>query len=1482
MEQPTPIPTPQQREHDDESAEEIFEILESWASSRFLNGLPVSAGVAFNTLSDLIFSNAHGVTFGLNSNTLTASILPGGGGGGNVFINVSAGSTSDNVTAVTFSNGNGVTFGLDLNDVVTASVATNYLTTAMRSDANTLSNFKLSAGTLSANRSDLTFSNSNGVSFGLSANGALTATVATNYQSQGAYLTTAMQSNAATISNVKVSAGTLSSNRSDLTFSNGGGVSFGLDTNGVLTATVATNYLTTAALSGDTSNYAGIGFTTASTAGTALVGTHGTNGLSLGVPAWLTTAGAGGGAALKGSGAYSQNTGTISFVNSNGITFGLSTNQMTASVETNYQSPGAYLTTAALSGDTSKYAGINGAITGGSITVNTSGVSVNLPAYLTTAALSQDSSKYAGISTGITGGSVTLNTAGIAISLPAYLTTAMASNAATISNVNVSAGTTSNNLSALTFSNSNGVSFGLDGSTVTATVATNYQSQGAYLTTAARSQDSSNYAGTSAGITGGSLTLDTNGVAIILPAYLTTAMQSDAATISNIAISAGTLSNNLSAVTFSNGGAIAFGLNTNSVLTAKLQLTVSAAGGTSHNSAQGLSFADAHNVSFGVATSAGANAVITASVATSLTNIRVSAGSTSFFKSAFTFGDSGGVSWGFHTSNTGVITATVQTNYQSSGNYLTTAMASDAATISNVNVSAGTTSNNLSALTFGDSNGISFGLDGSTVTATVATNYQSQGAYLTTAMLSNAVTISNIRFSAGTLSNNLSALTFSDSNGVSFGLNTNSVVTATVATNYQSQGAYLTTAALSQDSSKYAGTSTGITGGSVTLNTSGIAINLPAYLTTAALSADSSKYAGTSTGITGGSVTLNTSGIAINLPAYLTTAALSADSSKYAGTSTGITGGSVTLNTSGIAISLPAYLTTAALSADSSKYAGTSAGITGGSVTLNTSGIAINLPAYLTTADLSANSSNYVAAWDILGANTAGTTSSAQGTKLHFSAGNSLTLSGNSNTIIFSVGAYLTTAALSGDTSKYAGVNGAITGGSITVNTSGVSINLPAYLTTAALSAQTSNFAGTNTSVLTIAGSDIAVTLNTTGLTVGYPKWLTTAQAPGAYLTTAALSADSSKYAGTSTGITGGSVTLNTSGIAINLPAYLTTAALSGDTSKYAGVSTGTQTTAGVNLLITNNTSGINFGVPAWLTTADLSQNSSKYAGTVSGATNCNVTVNTAGVSVSLPFISSYENFAPGNFTSGAAIAASGSVAVAFLIPQPISASILRLFASMATNSTTLSTAAASMNGSAQVFSTLNAVVYSLGTGANSQSLQYVASGSTGWTMLNSISLAADGTSGSYTQGITGYGDGANASQSTQGTIANTNYSFTTGWFSNFTGPRCLDIPFANSLSAGAYWLLFGYSTSSNSNSARCSNATNCIASISYVYGLSCQAAAAIGSIGIMGATNLTSVHGGAGSFTTVGGGTTNSLPTSAISTITNAHRIYFQLLRSA
>ncbi len=442
------------------------------------------------------------------------------GTGGMGSVNFSAGTTSQNLTNLVFSNSHGVSFGLN-GSTITGSVATNYLTTAMASNRGSdfvqataafagtnasgtinstgisvsvaapgVASVNFSAGTTSSNLSAVTFSNSNGVSFGLGAAGVITGTVATNYQSQGAYLTTAMASNrgsdfvqataafagtnasgtinstgisvsvaAQSVNSVKFSAGTLSSNRTDITFSNSNGVSFGLETNGVITATIATTY-------------AGTGYTTATTAGTNLVGTLNSAGLSQGVPAFLTTA--------------------------------------------------------AISQDSSKYAGT------GFTTATTAG-------------------------TAIVG---TQNTAGLSMGVPAFLTTAMQSNAATISNILVSAGTVTTNGSAFTFSNSNNVSFGLGTGASAGVITASYT-----VPTVTNSSWTVSDNATS-GTVGRLAFTNLNGVTLSLSSGtggLHTIVGSIATGVTNINVSAGGSSNNLTNLVFSNSNDVSFGLNASTI-----------------------------------------------------------------------------------------------------------------------------------------------------------------------------------------------------------------------------------------------------------------------------------------------------------------------------------------------------------------------------------------------------------------------------------------------------------------------------------------------------------------------------------------------------------------------------------------------------------------------------------------------------------------------------------------------------------------------------------------------------------------------------------------------------------------------------------------------------------------------------------------------------------------------------------------------------
>ncbi len=397
---------------------------------------------------------------------------------------VSAGTTVATGPEIAFSNSNGISFGISTNGVITAShngitsqsVQTQGSVAILGStgaisfangngitfggnastvtashngitsqSVQTQSNVQgLSAGTQVGRTGDIAFADSNGISFGMSNSSRITASYT-------------VPSTAGLISAINFSAGTTSNNLSALTFSNSNGVSFGLN-GSVVTASV--------------------------------------------------NAAAGGGAAIS-AGANSQSTGTVNFSNSNNVTFGLSNN-------------------------------------------------------------------------GVMTASVTV--------------------ASTQGSINFSAGTTSNNSSAIQFANSNGISFGLNNGTITATVATNYQSQGAYLTTARASNDAVGLATALTG-NGVTWTVNSAGLSLNVPAFLTTAMLSNAATISNIKLSAGTASNNLSAVTFSDVGGVSFGLNGSVITAsapAAAASPVNFSAGTTSGNLGSVVFSNLNGVTFGL------------------------------------------------------------------------------------------------------------------------------------------------------------------------------------------------------------------------------------------------------------------------------------------------------------------------------------------------------------------------------------------------------------------------------------------------------------------------------------------------------------------------------------------------------------------------------------------------------------------------------------------------------------------------------------------------------------------------------------------------------------------------------------------------------------------------------------------------------------------------------------------------------------------
>lgn len=148
-------------------------------------------------------------------------------------------------------------------------------------------------------------------------------------------------------------------------------------------------------------------------------------------------------------------------------------------------------------------------------------------------------------------------------------------------------------------------------------------------------------------------------------------------------------------------------------------------------------------------------------------------------------------------------------------------------------ISGGTTNASLGTVLFNNANGVSFGVDGQTVTASIASS------------------LTNIRVSAGTTSNLLSAVTLADSNGISFGLNAGTVTAQHNALTSQSNQAF------SADASSTFQTLTFQNSNGVSFSNNAGALRITHDL------------AGTSTGFAGanisGSMTHNSAGLNLSL-----------------------------------------------------------------------------------------------------------------------------------------------------------------------------------------------------------------------------------------------------------------------------------------------------------------------------------------------------------------------------------------------------------------------------------------------------------------------------------------------------------------------------------------------------------------------------------------------------------------------------------------
>lgn len=809
------------------------------------------------------------------------------------------------------------------------------------------------------------------------------------------------------------------------------------------------------------------------------------------------------------------------------------------------------------------------------------------------------------------------------------------------------------------------------------------------------------------------------------------------------------------------------------------------------------------------------------------------------------FGNGGGVSFGV--SADGKLTA-----------------AAPAGAPSPINFSAGTTSSNIGSVVFADSNGISWQLDGSTITATVKTAYiglntaktavtwtvnsagisLDAGGYLTTARASTdavglvtaktnvtwTVNSAGISLDAGGYATTnsvytaISGIIVSDATYTSGSVSFSNAGNITINSSVNGATQYIKLSGNAAQTNQSAIKGFGVSNTGQTAGNTGISTGIDWVIAGSNLITMSQSTAG------GGPNT-----VWVQHPAWLTTARGSTDA---VGLNTAKSNVTWTVNSSGISL-------------DARGYAGTGTSATNASITLDSNGLAISV----------ASPAAGIALYDGANSISTGTArfTNANGVSFTF---NGQTISGSvlaqSNQSAIKGFGVSNTGATAGNTGLSTGIDWVMAGSNLITlsqSTAGggpntVWIQHPAWLTTAR-------------------GSTDAIGLNTAKTNV---TW--TANSSG-------LSFDAGGYAGTASGFTGTGVsatfTHNTVGLSLNLAISAIKGfgvSNTGNTAGNTGISTGVDwVMAGSGVISLSQSTAANSNT-VWI----QAPATSSIVGTNG------ISISTAGstISVQPQWISSYENME--GMAGSSALTWGGtsiSHAVAFMLPWPISGSFVRLPALMTTNSTTIATmASATASAQGGLHSTLNFVVYSLGVGANSNSLQSVASGSAGYTFSQKLSVT-NSTQGSYSLGFTAQANGASTTRTTQYSVSNTNYSFTTDqiateWSSN----RFLDIPFASSLSPGAYWAVIGMSSSTSSaGAAGLAALTNCNVRYSNHYGIS----QGDFSFGVMGSTNRTSGgFMGAGSFSTAGGGTTNSLDMSNISSIASLARMYFQILRSA
>ena len=462
-------------------------------------GVALSAGANSQSSGTINFSNANGVTFGMDAlGNITATVTPGAAAG---VAAAQAGTQTLTSGTLAFVNSNGFTFGMSGSSAITASYTVptqSVQTQASGAIAGTGFTSTTTAGVVIVGTN-----NTAGLSVGIP--NYITTYVAQTTQTQPA--------------------GSIAGAGTTTTTQAGSTLGATQNSNGLSLAVPLwiTTYVGQTTQTQPAGNIAGIGTTTTTQAGSTLGATLSTNGLSLAVPAWLTAAaggggftggvstggntagntgtytgqmifaggnnitlsvssGAGGAQTITISGANAggaqtgisgiadangtQTVGTLSFANSNGMTFGLSTGAQTATLTASYTVPGA-TSFSNLNGLTFGLAGstITGSYTVPTVTNSSWTVSdANTSGTVALLAFTQSNGITLSLSTSNNGHHTVIGS----YTVP--------STAGLISGLNISggAGNSRSGVSGITFSNSNGLTFGVSTGASVVTITASY------------------------------------------------------------------------------------------------------------------------------------------------------------------------------------------------------------------------------------------------------------------------------------------------------------------------------------------------------------------------------------------------------------------------------------------------------------------------------------------------------------------------------------------------------------------------------------------------------------------------------------------------------------------------------------------------------------------------------------------------------------------------------------------------------------------------------------------------------------------------------------------------------------------------------------------------------------------------------------------------------------------------------------------------